>query len=137
MTKIHSQQGGISQMPGVITTIRRKKMASASYTGVIDKVAYIGLGTGAVDANGKVIDPDPDANGLHNEIVRRAYDTAVLSDTETSYKYSLKLTEAEFVGEKINEMALYDSNNDAVAILSFSNKEKDDDIAIYSINDNY
>ena len=131
MTKIHSQQGGISQMPGVITTIRRKKMASASYTGVIDKVAYIGLGTGAVDANGKVIDPDPDANGLHNEIVRRAYDTAVL------YKYSLKLTEAEFVGEKINEMALYDSNNDAVAILSFSNKEKDDDIAIYSINDNY
>ena len=74
---------------------------------------------------------------MHNEIVRRAYDTAVLSDTETSYKYSLKLTEAEFVGEKINEMALYDSNNDAVAILSFSNKEKDDDIAIYSINDNY
>ena len=73
-------------MPGVITTVRRKKMANASYTGTIDKIAYIGLGTGAVDENGKVIEPDPDANGLHNEIVRRAYNTAVLSDTTNALR---------------------------------------------------
>lgn len=124
-------------MPGTITKIRRKKMAEASYTGQIDKITMIAVGSGGVDEDGNVIIPSESDTGLRNELLRREYSEAVIKEGETSYEYSLRLEKDELSGESISELALIDSSNDAVAILCFAPKVKDNDITVYSIVDNY
>ena len=67
----------------VITNIARRKMAKARYDGTpIEKVKYIALGNGGVNAAGEVIYPLPENIKLKNELIRKEYDSCKrLSET--------------------------------------------------------
>jgi hypothetical protein len=112
-------------------------MSEASHTtGSIAKIKWIALGTGGVDANREVTEPSPKKTGLNNEVLRREY-TSATQKSDTCYEYELKLGELEFVGTYFSEIALVDEDGDAVALLHFLEKGKDETEVSFYIEDNY
>lgn len=121
----------------VISKIRRKKMAEASHTtGRIAKVTHIALGSGGVNADGKVIVPLAENVALKKEVVRKPYDSSTKT-SDTSYEYTIKLEKDELVGIFISEMALIDEDGDVVAFSNFLAKGKDETEVTFTIEDNY
>lgn len=121
----------------VITNIARKKMAKARYDGTpIEKVKYIALGDGGVNAAGEVIYPLPENVRLQNELIRKEYDSCV-QISNTSYEYSIELGPMELAGKFISEAALIDEAGDVIAFSNFLKKGKDETEVIFSIRDNY
>lgn len=121
----------------VITNIARAKMAKARYDGTpIEKVKYIALGSGGVDAEGNVTYPLPESVALQHELIRKEYD-AVKQLSDTSYEYTIVLGNLEQVGEFISEAALVDEAGDLISISHFLAKGKDETEVTFSISDNY
>lgn len=121
----------------VITKIRRKKMAEASYTtGTVAKITHIALGSGGVNGDGTVIVPLAENVALKKEVVRKPY-TSSTKTSDTSYEYTIKLEEDELVGTFISEMALIDEDGDVVAFSNFLAKGKDETEVTFTIEDNY
>jgi hypothetical protein len=120
-----------------ITNVRRKKMSEASHTtGKLAKAKWIALGTGGVDANRNVIEPLPTSTGLKKEVVRKEY-TSSTKKSDTCYEYELKLGELEYAGTYFSELALIDEDGDAIAILNFLEKGKDETEVSFYVEDNY
>lgn len=124
-------------MEYVITKIARQKMAAArNNTGTIARVKYIALGTGGTESDGSIRCPLAQDVGLKNEIIRKEF-TSTATSSDTSYEYTIRLSESECVGESISEIALIDEDGDTVAIACFLPKGKDDAPVEYSIEDTY
>lgn len=121
----------------VITNIARQKMAKARYDGTpIEKVKYIALGNGGVNAAGEIIYPLPENIKLKNELIRKEYDSCKKL-SETSYEYAIELGTMELAGEFISEAALIDEAGDVIAFANFLAKGKDETEVVFSIRDNY
>ncbi len=120
----------------IMTKKRSAKLADAGVTGVLAKIKYIALGTGGVNEQGEVLAIQEDTEGLKNEVLRIEC-TEVVKKTETSYEYSITLSEHELVGTYISEMALIDEDGDAAIVTNFLAKGKDDTEETYAIEDIY
>ena len=120
-------------MKSVITALRRKKMAEATNsTGRIAKAKWIALGSGGVDSQGEVIAPSESANSLTTEVIKKEI-TKSKKTSDTSYEYSIELSESELVGTYISELALID----VIAFSNFLSKGKDNIETTFTIEDSY
>lgn len=121
----------------IVTVIARKKMVRAR-AGVSPLPIITGMAFGDGAQVGKdVLAPQPEDITLKNELLRKAVDQyEEISDT--CYRYVCTLAKGDLVGKSINEIALYDADGDLVAIKSFLNKGKDDDMEmILEIDDKF
>lgn len=112
----------------IVTNEARKKMVKAR-AGVIELPAIVGMafGDGGTDETGNPIVPASSDTELKHEIYRKVIDNySFISDT--TCRYFCTLTVDECVDADINELALYDSDGDLVAIKTFKNKGKDADL---------
>lgn len=121
----------------VVTTVAIKKMLQAR-AGIqpLAKIVGVAFGDGAV-VDGALVQPDPDTPYLRNEIYRQENDGyTIISDT--CIRYICTLAKDTLKGNRINEMALYDADGDLVAIKSFLDKGKDEDIEmVFEIDDTF
>lgn len=121
----------------VVTTVAIKKMLRAR-AGIqpLAKIVGVAFGDGAV-VDGALVQPDPDTPYLRNEIYRQENDGyTIISDT--CIRYICTLAKDTLKGNRINEMALYDADGDLVAIKSFLDKGKDEDIEmVFEIDDTF
>lgn len=119
----------------IVTTIAIKKMLEAR-AGIAPLPSIVGMafGDGAVQ-NGAVEPPDADTPSLKHELYRQENDGyQIVSDT--CIRYTCTLEKSTLKGSRINEMALYDADGDLVAIKSFMDKGKDEDIEMaFEIDD--
>lgn len=122
----------------VVTTKAKEKMVKArAGVKVLPKIAGMAFGSGAVSSSGAVIAPTAGQTALKNELLRKPVDNFV-AVSSTCYRYKCTLEESELAGKDINEIALYDAENDLVAIKTFRNKGKDDDMEmIFEIDDTF
>lgn len=112
----------------VVTLGARKKMVKAR-AGVITLPAIVGMafGDGGVDESGIPIAPSSSDTELKHEIYRKEIDNySFISDTTCRYFCTLLMSEC--ADANINELALYDSEGDIVAIKTFKSKGKDSDL---------
>lgn len=124
-------------MKSVITNKRRKKMAEATHsTGRLSKAKWIALGSGGVDGEGEVIMPLGESNSLAHEEIRKEISSSK-KVTETSYEYTIDLSETELVGKQISELALIDEDGDVIAFSNFLAKGKDEVEVSFCIEDSY
>lgn len=124
-------------MDAVVTIAARRKMVRAR-AGVAALPAIVGMAFGdGAQVGGDVAAPQPEDTALKNELLRKAVD-GFEEISDTCYRYICTLTHQELVGKNINEIALYDSDGDLVAIKSFLSKGKDDDMEmIFEIDDKF
>lgn len=124
-------------MSDVIITLnaRRKMLCARAGTIQLPKIVGFAFGDGGVDVGGNVIAPNEQQSGLNSELLRKPIDKCtMISDTTCRYECTLGVD--ELVGEKISEIALYDAEDDLVAIKTFSSKGKDDDFEMtFQIDD--
>lgn len=122
----------------VVTNKAKQKMVKAR-AGILplSKITGMVFGDGAKDSSGNILIPSSDENALKHELMRKEIDRFV-EVNETSYRYTCTLLKAELAGENLNEIALYDSDNDLVAIKSFMSKGKDGDMEMtFEIDDQF
>lgn len=120
----------------IITNKARSKMAKAR-AGVapIPKIVGMAFGDGGVDAESNPTLPNMDS--LNHEILRKDID-GYMEVTETCYRYSATLSKTEIPKANINELGLYDADGDMVALKSFRNKVKDEDmVMIFEMDDQF
>ena len=123
---------------GIVTQKGREKMVQAR-AGMITlpPITEMAFGNGAVDADRTITSPSTKDNSLKNEIFRATVESCTLI-TPTSCRYSYRIKKGDLGGEKINEVALFDSEGDMVIVKAFSNKEKDLDMEmIFEIDDEF
>lgn len=125
-------------MNSVFTIKARSNLMKARAEGIaVPQIIGMAFGDGAVTQQGDIIQPREDQKSLNNEIYRKEL-TGHEYTGELKCKYTCYLTADEIPNSKINELALYDSNNDLVAIKNFLTKEKDDDLEMeFQIEDNF
>lgn len=111
----------------VVTLTARKKMVRAR-AGEIELPPIVGMafGTGGVGESGIPIAPSGD-DSLKNEVYRKAIEKYVFIDDITC-RYFCTLDVDECVNENINELGLYDSEGDIIAVKTFKDKWKDTDL---------
>lgn len=114
----------------VVTKLARTKMMKARAGAIsLPKIAGMAFGAGGVDSAGNALTPSETQTALKNELLRKEIDKyEILSDTKC--RYVCTLLSNELVGKNISELALYDEENDLVAIKNFMAKGKDSDIEI-------
>lgn len=102
----------------------------------LPKIKGMAIGDGASSENG-ILQPTEYDNKLKNELIRKEIESSELvSDTCCRYKCSLK--KEELAGKKISELALYDEEDDLIAIRTFAPKEKDDDMEmVFEVDDQF
>nr|WP_304956355.1 phage tail protein [uncultured Acetatifactor sp.] len=112
----------------VVTRIAREKLVKAR-AGVIElpPIAGMAFGTGGVDSEGTPIVPSVNDEGLKAEVFRKKVDSYIFTD-DTTCRYFCTLMANECADENINEIGLYDSDGDIIAIKTFKSKGKDADI---------
>ncbi len=112
----------------VVTLEARKKMIKAR-AGLMPLPAIVGMvfGDGGVDEAGNPVTPLNSDSELKHEVYRKEIDNyTFVNDTTCRYFCTLELNEC--VDVNINELALYDSEGDLVAIKTFKSKGKDPDL---------
>lgn len=123
----------------VVTNIAKKKLVQAR-AGLIPRlpvVAGMAFGDGAVSGS-LVRTPLETDIGLQHELHRQHISRATLQEDEISVLYESTLEKLTLAGQVINEIALYDDEGDFLAIKSFSNKGKDDDMEmVFEILDKF
>jgi hypothetical protein len=127
----------MSDVNSVVTKLARQKMCKArAGVGTLPAVVGFAFGAGGVNEGGQVIVPSDEQNTLNTEIARKAYSSKELLTGDTTCRYTCLLEKSELVGERISEVALYDSDGDLVAIKNFLPKGKDADIELtFTIDD--
>jgi hypothetical protein len=88
----------------------------------LPNVAKVAIGIGA-EPGGALRPPADLDTALQNEILRK--DAEVLSLSPNTWEVGVRLFPSEAGNQRINEIALYDSDNQLVALASFSGKTKD------------
>lgn len=124
-------------MDAIVTKVARQKMIKAR-AGVADlpKITGFAFGDGGVDDGGHVKTPTEDQTSLNNELLKKVIDDYEISEDGLSCKYTCTLGKTELADEEISEIALYDADNDLVAIKNFLPKGKDDDLEMtFEIDD--
>lgn len=112
----------------IVTLTARKKMVQARAGEIaLPTIKGFAFGDGAIEEAGSVIRPKETDIGLKHELLRKVID-GYQRVTETKYRYECTLLNSDLANENINEIALYDSDGDILAIKAFKNKGKDDDL---------
>ena len=123
-------------MNAITTNSAKKKMLLArAGKQTLPSITTMVFGSGGINADGEVIEPEAGQEQLNQEIYRKDIDKAeVVSDTKISYFCALEENELE--GEEISEIALVDADGDLVAIKNFMAKGKDGDFKmVFKISD--
>lgn len=125
-------------MNSVITIKGRHKLLKARAEGVVvPKIIGVAFGNGGVNSRGEVIEPLESQTALNNEIHRKEVLRYEYLDDLTC-EYICYLEADEIPNENINELALYDSDDDLVAIKNFTTKSKGADLEMeFRITDNF
>jgi len=126
----------------VVLKVARSKMLKArAGERSLPAIAGFAFGIGGVDVKGGVLPPDENSTGLNSEVYRKPYSSYeyVTDDTRDLYpttcRYTCVLGESELGGTKISEIGLYDTDGDIIAIKTFSEKGKDDDVEMSFVID--
>ena len=122
----------------IVTDIAKEKMLKAR-AGVSPLPPIVGMafGDGAKNVSGGIIAPTANQTALNNELLRKANDSCK-EITKLIYRYSCTLDEGELANKFINEIALYDSDGDLIAIKTFLDKGKDSDQEmVFEIDDTF
>lgn len=121
----------------VVTNIATKKMLEAR-AGIapLSKITGVAFGDGGVIENIVQI-PDPGSPYLGNELHRQKIDRYEVT-SNFCISYFCTLAKETLAGKTINEIALYDSDGDIVAIKTFHPKTKDSDMEmVFEIEDTF
>lgn len=113
----------------IVTNLAKGKTvkARAGITDILPKIVGMAFGNGAKEGDGYRV-PLPTDISLQNELLRQGIDNATLQEDGISVLYTCTLAKETLGGETINEIGLYDEDGDLVAIKSFSDKGKDNDM---------
>ncbi len=123
----------------IVTNIAKKKIVQAR-AGLIPALPRtIGMAFGDGAASGSSIRmPLATDVSLQHELHRQLIDGVALQPDEISALYITTLAKETLAGQVINEVALYDEDNDLLAIKTFSNKGKDGDMEmVFEILDKF
>jgi len=123
----------------IVTNIAKKKIVQAR-AGLIPALPRtIGMVFGDGAASGSSIRmPLATDVSLQHELHRQLIDGVALQPDEISALYITTLAKETLAGQVINEVALYDEDNDLLAIKTFSNKGKDGDMEmVFEILDKF
>ena len=123
----------------IVTNIAKKKIVQAR-AGLIPALPRtIGMAFGDGAASGSSIRmPLATDVFLQHELHRQLIDGVALQPDEISALYITTLAKETLAGQVINEVALYDEDNDLLAIKTFSNKGKDGDMEmVFEILDKF
>ena len=120
----------------IITKIARKKMAKArAGEAQLPKVVGMVFGSGGVNDNGSVKNPEPEQLTLKNELHRQTIDSYKFIN-ETTVQYKCTLSESTIPNTSISEIGLYDEEGDIICIKNFLAKGKDNDLEmVFTIDD--
>lgn len=123
----------------VVTNLAKAKMVKIRAGILTSYPAIVGMafGDGAMDGSDPRTPLASDAS-LQNELLRQEIDGYSLQEDGISVLYTCTLAKETLAGKSINEIALYDSEGELVAIKSFSNKGKDGDMEmVFTILDKF
>lgn len=122
----------------VVTKAYRIKMLKARAGDLeLPPITKMAFGDGGVDSDGTVKTPTTEQTALNNELGRKDISSHTYP-SDTSCKYICSLSETDFAGEKINEIALVDSEGTLAAIKNFTDKGKDDDLEMdFEVTDEF
>lgn len=108
----------------IISAAYRKKLADAcEKAAAMPLIKWMAIGNGAEDENGAVIELTGNEAALHNELLRKELDT-VNRAGDLQIDCDCNLTMDELSESRINEIALFDTDGDPVAIKVFEGREK-------------
>lgn len=108
----------------IISAAYRKKLADACETAAaMPLVKWMAIGNGAEDETGTVIELTGNEVALHNELLRKELEIVNRVD-DLQIDYDCNLTMDELSESRINEIALFDTDGDPVAIKVFEGREK-------------
>lgn len=121
----------------IVHTARKKMLEARAGIRALSPIKGVAFGNGAVNESGEVIVPNAGDVALKNELLRKDIDGyEIVSDLRI--RYICTLEKNDLAGEQINEVALFDTDGDIVAIKSFLNKGKDGDMQmIIEIDDTF
>lgn len=126
-------------MYSLVTKKARNKMMKSRAEGIaVPKVVGFKFGKGGFDnVRGVVIEPSEDQLTLNDEIYQKVIDGYEYI-SELVCRFTCTLNPDELAGQMISEIALYDEDNDLVAIKNFTPKGKDSDLEmVFQIDDNF
>lgn len=117
----------------VTTNKARQKLAKSHVDGSpVPKIIMAGWGTGGVDTDGNVLEPDALLSVVPEEIIRNNIISAQISSDGLSAIFSMELNPGEegVLNKKISTVGLYDQEGDLICIKNFAAKEMDVDTKI-------
>lgn len=119
----------------MVNAAKRRTLGARAGMQSLSPIKGVAFGNGAVNDSGEVISPSAEETSLKNELFRKDMRSfAAISDF--CIRYTCVLEANELAGERINEVALIDSDGDIVAVKAFSSKEKDGDtVMVLDIDD--
>ena len=108
-------------MKNLVTLAGRSKMAKAR-AGIVDlpAITHIALGDGGVDSDNNVLEP---GEQLAHELIKKEV-SSITKVSDTCYRFSIVLGEAEMTDAEISEMALIDSEGDTVIVEGIDGETK-------------
>lgn len=123
----------------IVTNIAKKKIVQARAGLIPTLPRTIGMAFGDGAASGSEIRmPLATDVSLQHELHRQLIDGVTLQPDEISAMYVTTLAKETLAGQTINEIALYDEDEELLAIKTFSNKGKDGDMEmVFEILDKF
>ena len=111
----------------VTTNDFRKRLAAHCYNGSsLPRVSQMAFGDGGHNADGSVVQPDPDQTALNNERLRsdlvRTYQEDLYSVTAVG-----RINKAELVDVSVSEAGLLDADGNLMGFRNFAPKIKEAD----------
>lgn len=120
-----------------ITTPEAKKKMLLARAGEqeLPPIRQMVFGTGGVDIEGTVLEPEEGQQELKEEVYRKDIEK-IENVSSTQIRYTCTLEENELIGKDISEIGLADAEGTLVMIKNFKAKGKDSDfIMIFKIDD--
>lgn len=113
---------------GVITKKGREKLCKAHAGEIaLPKITHMAFGKGGIGEGGEPIATTGEEVALKSELLKKEIDGHTFP-SETTCRYSVRLTKEELAGETISEQGLFDEEGDLIAYKTFLGKGKDADM---------
>lgn len=113
---------------GVITKKGREKLCKAHAGEIIlPKITYMAFGKGGIGEGGQPIATTGEEVALRQELLKKEIDGHTFP-SETTCRYSVRLSKQELANETISEQGLFDEEGDLIAYKTFLGKGKDSDM---------
>ena len=110
----------------VLANDYRRALAKQAQDGTaVAQAAYMAFGNGGLDAEGNPLTPDPERDGLNNQLLEKAI--SKIQEDDFSMTATGVVAEAELNGYKISEAVLLDTDHNPMAFKNFAGKEKEAD----------